>query len=191
MEFQSFPKIPRLSREVVLTEKIDGTNASVFIDQASGGFLVGSRNRWITPEQDNYGFARWAYDHKEELIQGLGDGHHFGEWWGQGIQRKYGLKEKRWSLFNVNRWRTCPEPNPNFPKAILLPGCCHVVPVVAVVETFDTPTILGIMDQLRVEGSWAAPGFMDPEGIVIYHTAAKQYFKKTFVGDEGGKGREP
>ena len=30
-EFKPFPKMPRLNREVLLTEKIDGTNASVFI----------------------------------------------------------------------------------------------------------------------------------------------------------------
>jgi hypothetical protein len=28
--------------------------------------LVGSRTRWITPEQDNYGFARWAMEQKKE-----------------------------------------------------------------------------------------------------------------------------
>ena len=30
-EFQPFPKIPRLSREIVITEKIDGTNAQILI----------------------------------------------------------------------------------------------------------------------------------------------------------------
>ena len=31
-------------------------------------------------------------------------GRHFGEWWGSGIQRGYGLDEKTFSLFNAYRW---------------------------------------------------------------------------------------
>jgi len=31
---------------------------------------------------------------------------------------------------------------------------------------------------------------MNPEGIVIYHTAANVCFKKIFKNDEGGKDRE-
>ena len=41
------------------------------------------------------------------------------------------------------------------------------------------------MEHLKKHGSYAAFDFMEPEGIVIYHTAAKQYFKKTFEKDEG------
>ncbi len=91
LEFHAFDKIARLSRECVITEKIDGTNASVFIGE-NGEFLTGSRTRWITPDDDNYGFSHWAHDHKAELLE-LGPGHHFGEWWGEGCQRNYGLTE--------------------------------------------------------------------------------------------------
>ena len=92
-EFEKFDKIARLSRNCIITEKIDGTNAQVFIGE-NGEFLTGSRNRWITPEDDNAGFARWALENKEKLLQ-LGPGRHFGEWWGSGIQRRYGLDRKR------------------------------------------------------------------------------------------------
>lgn len=91
MEFVEFPKMPRLSRECVITEKIDGTNAQIFIADDCETMLIGSRTRWITPENDNAGFARWCMEHKEDLLR-LGPGRHFGEWWGQGIQRNYGLK---------------------------------------------------------------------------------------------------
>ena len=116
-DFVGFSKIARLSREMVITEKIDGTNGCIFIGE-DGEFLVGSRSRWITPENDNHGFARWVYDHKNELMS-LGPGRHFGEWWGSGIQRGYGLTkgEKRFSLFNVKRWKE------------ERPSCCYVVPV--------------------------------------------------------------
>ncbi len=40
-----------------------------------------------------------------------------------------------------------------------------------------------VMAQLATYGSKAAPGFMKPEGIVVYHVAAKQQFKITFEHD--------
>lgn len=174
--FVGFPKIPRLSRTCTITEKIDGTNASIFIGE-DGEFLAASRNRWITPEDDNYGFARWAQTNKQELMR-LGPGHHFGEWWGQGIQRNYGLTEKRFSLFAVHRWT----------DDAVRPTCCHVVPVLFEGE-FDTGTVHSELDFLEAEGSIVAPGFMNPEGIIIYHHAANQYFKKTIEADSEPKGR--
>jgi hypothetical protein len=184
MEFKEFQKIPRLSRDVVITEKIDGTNASIYIGE-NGEFLTGSRTRWITPENDNAGFARWANEHKEELMT-LGIGHHFGEWWGCGIQRNYGLKEKRFSLFNVGIWIK--------DKAIALagkqqycPDCCHVVPILET-YTFDSVRINEVLEYLQTHGSLASPGFMNPEGIVLYHTAAQCYFKKTIEKDDIPKG---
>jgi hypothetical protein len=99
-EFEAFPKIARLSREIVITEKIDGTNAQIYITKTPVGetdaskweLRVGSRSRWITPEDDNHGFAKWVFMHMEELIEGLGEGRHYGEWWGSGVQRGYGGK---------------------------------------------------------------------------------------------------
>jgi len=175
MEFQKFSKIPRLSRGCVITEKIDGTNASIYIDE-DGEFLTGSRNRWITPEDDNYGFARWANENKEQLM-GLGVGWHYGEWWGQGIQRKYGLDEKRFSLFNTGRWKDNPE----------LPICCHVVPIIFE-GIFDTNNIELALDNLKQRGSYASPEFMKPEGIVIFQKAGQNLFKKTIEKDEAPKG---
>jgi len=169
MDFLEFPKMSRLSREIVITEKIDGTNAQIYIGE-DGEFLTGSRTRWITPEDDNYGFSKWAHDNKEELLK-LGTGRHFGEWWGQGIQRKYGLTEKRFSLFNVSRWE------------VKRPLCCHVVPVLYR-GYFDTHNIEICLNILEEKGSQAAPGFMKPEGIVIYHTAGNIGFKKTIEKDE-------
>jgi len=174
-EFKEFPKIARLSREMVITEKIDGTNASIFIGE-DGEFLTGSRTRWITPACDNHGFSLWANFHKEELLQ-LGPGHHFGEWWGEGIQRRYNIPEKRWSLFNVGRWNAETPP----------PKCCHVVPILSR-GIFDTFEIDRVLNWLYMGGSVASPGFDKPEGIVIYHTGARMCFKKTIEKDELHKG---
>lgn len=174
MEFQGFPKMPRLSREVIISEKLDGTNAQILIT-ADGEMLAGSRTRWITPEDDNYGFARWVKENRAELCK-LGFGRHFGEWWGQGIQRNYGLKEKRFSLFNVARWS----------DDAVRPACCHVVPELYR-GPFNTNIIELELDLLRTDGSKAAPGFFKPEGIVIFHTAANMGFKKTLDKDEQPK----
>lgn len=172
MEFDKFTKIARFSREVIVTEKIDGTNAQIVITE-DGEFFTGSRNRFITPEDDNFGFSKWAHEHKEELMK-LGVGKHYGEWWGQGIQRNYGLIERRFSLFNTSRWG---EDRPN---------CCSVVPVLWRGK-FDDLDISKIMENLKKHGSFACDGFMRPEGIVIYHVAGNVFFKKTFENDETGK----
>lgn len=168
-EFVEFPKMARLSREIIVTEKIDGTNAQVLIT-ADGDVIAGSRSRWITPEADNFGFARWVQGNKD-LLLGLGEGSHFGEWWGQGIQRGYGLTEKRFSLFNTSRWSES------------RPECCHVVPVLYT-GNFDTSEINLALSNLLGFGSVAAPGFMKPEGIVAFHTAGRVGFKKTIEKDE-------
>lgn len=175
-EFKPMPKIPRFSREVIITEKLDGTNASIWIGE-DGSIFPGSRNRFISVEQDNYGFARWVKEHEEELRQ-LGPGQHFGEWWGNGINRGYGLKEKRFSLFNVRRWSTLEKP-----------ACCGVVPVLMRGPADNLANMVELcLTTLRTAGSWAAPGFMQPEGIIIYHTAGGYLFKKTLEKDDQPKG---
>jgi hypothetical protein len=175
--FEAFDKIARLARSCAITEKIDGTNAQIYIP-GEGGFFTGSRNGWITPEQDNFGFARWANENKAELLK-LGPGRHFGEWWGSGIQRRYGLAEKRFSLFNVTRWRQ--------PDAVL-PACVHLVPVLYE-GIFSDAAVTEALETLRREGSRAAPGFMKPEGVIVYHAASRTLFKRTIEKDEEPKGR--
>lgn len=198
--FEPFPKLARLSRGCVITEKLDGTNAQIIIkklqptyDRAdelyfdiptgdhfklAGDLSVGdlymvaagSRTRLIAPGKttDNYGFAAWVYDNADELVK-LGEGRHFGEWYGQGIQRTYGLTEKRFALFDTHKW---PEMRPR-------PACVSVVPVLHRGE-FTSDAITAAMDNLGLFGSTAVPGYMNPEGIVVYHEQAKVSFKKTF-----------
>ena len=188
-EFKEFPKIARLSREIIVTEKIDGTNASIFIGE-NEEFLTGSRTQWITPEKDNYGFSKWAHERKDLLMK-LGAGLHYGEWWGQGIQRKYGLTEKRWSLFNVTRWclaseepKQVPCGDPRIVKfQEKLPEGISLVPVLYR-GPFDMVAVEEALTNLRNNGSMASPGFMKPEGIVVFHTAGNVGFKKTIENDD-------
>ncbi len=203
MEFEGFPKMPRLSREVIITEKIDGTNAQILIvprhtvpttdpdvvkriaytDEYE--MFAGSRTQWLTTGKsgtkggDNFGFAKWVEANHAELFK-LGPGRHFGEWWGNGIQRGYGLQngDKRFSLFNSTRWAD--------PAA--RPAVAGVVPVLYQ-GPFTTLDVEIVLDRLRIRGSVAAPGFMKPEGVIVFHTAAGIGFKKTIEGDAVPKSR--
>lgn len=176
-EFKEFPKIARLNREVIITEKIDGTNGCVVVSEDGLTVTAQSRSQPITTANDNFGFARWVEENAEELRL-LGPGYHFGEWWGAGIQRRYGLTEKRFSLFNVHRWGES------------RPACCHVVPVImrgTASQGFSVA--IPAMLMLRAGGSLAAPGFMKPEGIVAFHTQGNLMFKATLEKDEEWKGK--
>ncbi len=173
VDFEAFGKIPRLKRDIIIAEKIDGTNAQVFIGE-DGSVRAGSRSRWITPDEDNFGFARWVSEHADGLRE-LGPGRHFGEWWGSGIQRRYGLAEKRFSLFNTGRW-----------SDETLPACCHVVPVLYR-GPFNTDAVERAVEALRSGGSVAAPGFMKPEGVIVFVAAARSFFKVTREKDEEPK----
>lgn len=207
IEFTPFPKIARLNRGIVVTEKLDGTNAAVVIVPVEqfdewfpngGGLLPGldaigataiaagthfvfaqSRTRFITPTSDNYGFAAWVERNAENLLVDLGEGTHFGEWWGSGIQRKYGRSggDKSFSLFNTSRWQDVTFETPNL----------EVVPKLYE-GVYDQRAIDLSLELLRSQGSIAAPGFERPEGIVVFHTASRDLFKVTLEGDESPKG---
>lgn len=174
--FQPFEKISRANRAFgcVVTEKIDGTNAQIVIhDGAIVG--VGSRTRWIAPGKstDNFGFAGWVQENEKELLR-LGDGTHFGEWYGLGIQRGYGLPDKRFALFNTSRWS-----NPDD-----RPECCECVPVLHAGE-FSRETIDATMSDLAKNGSALVLGYDKPEGVVIYLPGPRMLLKQTFEHADG------
>lgn len=198
--FTGFGKIPRLSKSsVTITEKIDGTNAQIFIvnnaeqDLLNGwkpqyeknkvagndemSLFVGSRKRWITPgkDTDNYGFAAWVEERGDELIEFLGHGRHFGEWYGLGIGRNYGLDSKKLAMFNTGRWGEGKQELPDYLQAVpeLYRG------------TMTGSSVEDIMVGLKERGSVLVPGFMKPEGVIVYQRAGDQYYKTTFENDKG------
>lgn len=228
-DFVEFPKISRLNRDIIITEKIDGTNAQILIERVQtedyGGtragevptgdelavvrafdviysISAGSRNRWLqTGKGDNFGFAGWVTSNANDLVALLGEGRHFGEWWGAGIQRRYGQTSKRFSLFNVSKWGWLSESSAREAKAV--PEEVGVVPVLYRGPWFSdyemhSQVVDGrpcsswapkyALQLLQEKGSVAAPGFMDPEGIVVFHEASGQLFKATIKGDERPKG---
>jgi len=174
--FAAFPKIPRLKRTIIITEKIDGTNAQIVVTP-EGEVFAGSRTRYVTPENDNFGFATWVKHNETEIREKLGVGTHYGEWWGSGIQRGYGLTKKKFSLFNSTRWK----------DVGLLPPDVDVVPTLFIGELTDG-NIEAALTHLRQNGSMAAPGFMNPEGVVIYMTASGTMHKVLLENDALPKG---
>jgi hypothetical protein len=227
-DFQPWGKTARLFRDIVITEKIDGTNAQILItplesradyfvdnyghlwhegdyrNELIPGKLVdtddgwailqaGSRKRWVTPDADNFGFAKFVWDNAAELVK-LGPGRHYGEWWGSGIQRGYGLEKghKVFSLFNVKKWGS----NPVIEEINdALEGSHSLTTVPVLYEgPFDEDIIIDVAYQLsEYDGSEAAQEFgvhfARPEGICIYHTHAGTIFKYTpFEKEDGHKG---
>ena len=133
MPFREFEKIARLKRNVVITEKIDGTNACVVISPSGLIFLrshvARSSRRMMTTT-----VLRGGLRTMPKRLAKLGEGYHYGEWWGSGIQRRYGMDRKVFSLFNVGRWT--PE-NPNLPSS-----CCSVVPILSQGALIDADNAL-------------------------------------------------
>ena len=202
MEFKPWGKTPRLFRDIVITEKIDGSNSAIIIERATTDgepnaiahvhvdgitYTVGaqSRNRIITPggANDNHGFAAFVEHNAEALVETLGVGRHYGEWWGQGIQKRYPVNYRVFSLFNTERYRDLFEPlrMPDGREAFL-----ESVPVLYEGE-FSEAAILGALHVLRDSGSVATPLCKNPEGIVVFHTQSRQVYKVTLDNNDKGK----
>lgn len=174
IEFAGFDSIERLQQPITITEKIHGTNAQILIDGAD--IYAGSRTRWITPDDDNYNFAKWVYGSRVELIRVLGDGQHFGEWYGSGINAGYGMSTKRFALFNTHRWTPVRD-------AGELPDGVDVVPVLYA-GPFTATIIDETMAALKASGSILVPRYAKPEGIVIRFDRSKVLMKRTFEAED-------
>lgn len=222
IKFVGWPKISRLNRDICITEKIDGTNGAIGIT-LDGIVYAQNRNRILTPQDDQFGFARWVEIHSDALREHLGPGLHFGEWWGVAINRGYDLSERRFSLFNVKRWGQ--DSLGLLALAALRDrgAAVYTVPVLYEGPWTNTlgyvngetgeffkpdaghdpawPEVEGqpnprprfapnfAIEWLKRVGSQAAPGFMNPEGIVVYHKAGDICFKATCHRDEEWKGK--
>lgn len=200
MEFEPWPSITRLNKDAIYTEKINGTNSAIVIEPLTvdtpGAFssttLVDvedtvyavwcqSRNRFITPQDDNFGFANWVLKNADKLVKILGPGRHFGEWWGSGIQGGYGLDKgcRRFSLFNTKRWEEeihYLEGHPDLADLCTVP--------VLLKDTFSTEYARDCVKFLRKYGSMASPGFMKPEGVVVFHVPSQTPFKTFLENDQ-------
>lgn len=178
-EFKSFSSIETINKLYMhVTQKIHGSNAQVLIYEepvtTSAGvvlttkIIAGSRTRWLTPDDDNYGFANWVQDNSAELITKLGHGRHYGEWCGQGINSGEGLTTKMFVLFDWWRYADAmKQPDGSSTYPFLMDGV-RVVPLLYKGRYTDA-MVEQIMADLKATGSHLTPAgwFMRPEGIVI------------------------
>ena len=194
MTYPKFGSIPRWYKTFTISEKVDGTNGLIAVvsdddkydeirregiepigfNNEGLAIFAGSRNRWLSADdkaKDNAGFARWVQEHASEVAL-LGEGFHYGEWYGSGINRAYGLSTKRFALFNTFRW------------TVSRPEIFDVVPILWEGSGDDLQEgIDSAIQNLVTSGSVIAPGFRNPEGIVIYSQEARSYWKKTLQND--------
>jgi hypothetical protein len=89
MEFKKYIHLERFGNDEVqgielgecyVFPKIDGTNASVWLDDK--GIQAGSRKRHLDIDQDNAGFCRWAKDHPQlvQFFKAFPNIRLYGEW---------------------------------------------------------------------------------------------------------------
>lgn len=185
LEFRKWGKTARWGSPFDITEKLDGTNAAVLIqsvDLSTDEYMfpvtewllsskgqtytvaAQSRTRIITPEDDNYGFAQWVEDNIHTLVEDLGPGTHYGEWWGAKIQRAYGLTngERYFSLFDHKRYGA------EFEWNTLTPNL-GLVPLMNYDDEFTMEALSDAVTALKEHGSFAHSGKFDrPEGVVVH-----------------------
>lgn len=159
VEHKKFGKIPRLGNlNVVITEKLDGTNGVVWVSPDKSLLHAGSRNKWLTENDDNAGFYKFCTENAEALLR-LDPGYHYGEFVGPGIQKnRYGLAEKQFFLFDTRlEERYADHP------------CIHTVPLI------DTATF----DNIKVpeRGTLSKIGLSIVEGYMLYIPQLHQYIK--------------
>ena len=188
-EFSPWPKTKHIDKcmTVMVTEKIDGTNACIVFEE-DGTMFVQSRNRIITPSQDNAGFAKWAQQHRDELFHILGTGRHYGEWWGKGIGRKYDMQHNVFSLFNVNKfYKTEADGLDSMSTRAGETSIDEQISAVPKVYYGDYGSIemVNAIENLRLGASLAAKEhgitYANPEGVCIYFREFDKVAKLVFA----------
>lgn len=185
VEFKEWPKIPRGQGETMtITEKIDGTNACVIVEETpTGPWVVGCQSRTQLLAQrksdgglvigsDNFGFASWVKDNEKELAK-LGEGYHYGEWAGPGIQKNHhNLDKKTFFLFNSDRWRDGRQKRPTGVE------CVPVLYEGIASRDQINRTMADLWENAKAKG-------YHPEGVVIWYHKTRRYEKVTFENAAG------
>lgn len=177
-EFRKFPDINRIGKAAItITQKIHGSNAAAWIevnpfDPAEHIVRAANRTGFIYPEDDNFGFAQFVADQRQQFIDLLGPGVWHGEWAGPGINNGEGLTEKTFVLFSVKGL-----------EGKTLPDRCKLVPLLYE-GPLDTNAIEAAKADLKASGSKLVAGFMRPEGVVIHFLGTNFRIKDVFEAEE-------
>lgn len=164
-DHQMFPKIPRLQKvNVVITEKLDGTNAVIWLSPDKSEMKVGSRNRWVGDSklEDNSGFYQFCQENKEYLMR-LHPGFNYGEFMGPKIQgNRYELEKKELYLFDTRRAGEFEDTN-----------TIKVVPHLMTTPLDDLPEHLSKYNNMKSTLNPKA----NAEGVMLYFTELNKYIK--------------
>lgn len=109
------------------------------------------------------------HNHKQWLAQTLGDGYHYGEWAGPGIQKnRHGLEQKTFFLFNSSRWSNLPSNDYGL-------SCVPLLFDGAFYDGIVADMMLWLLDYRKYK----------PEGLMIYWKDMDTYLKHTLENPEG------
>lgn len=178
IEFRSYRKIPHIAHlEMSITQKLHGTNAQIYIDENE--IKAGSRSKWLSPGKgtDNYGFASFVEANKDLLREKLGNGRHYGEWCGPGINSGEGLSSKQLYLFN---WKNHVNQMELYKPHCIIENLVYTVPVLYQ-GIPDKEQIDSAMARLNCYGSCISD-YRYPEGIVVH--IGTDFYKMVFVREE-------
>jgi len=166
---------------VYIFPKIDGTNGSVWWEkpEEDGGDFIhcGSRNRVVTPEDDNAGFAQ-AMKTDGNIIVALHrcpNWRIYGEWLVPHTLKTY--REDAWRKFyifdvhNGERWLSYDEYS-----EVLLRAGCNVIPPLAVINNPSDEQLLNLLD---VNTYLIKDGCGSGEGLVLKNYAHVNRFGRS------------
>jgi RNA ligase len=182
MEFRKYIHIERFGTDEVqgielgscwIFPKIDGTNASVWNE--NGSIAAGSRNRELTLENDNAGFASWAFSSPniENLVENHSDKTFFGEWLVPHSLKTYrGDAWRKFYVFDVMNFAGDYLPY-NICQPILEEFGIDYIPPICSMKNADYS---GLLRELDANTFLIEDGKGKGEGIVIKN----YYFKNRF-----------
>ena len=191
MKFHKYQHIMKLGTDevdgildgaVYLFYKIDGTNSQVFLKDDGETLGFGSRNKEITPESDNAGFALSITQNKElyngllAILKAHPNYIIYGEWLVPHTLKTYAQNAwRKFYVFDVldeSTGRYLP-----YPYANMFKDCsqCSVIPLICIM---DHPTPDQVKEKLQQTGEFLCASGLG-EGIVIKNY---DYFNK--YGDQ-------
>ena len=189
MEFKKYLEVERLGKEdvegilfgeCVIFSKIDGTNASVWLDK-DGIIQCGSRNRQISLEKDNLGFCSYInktlHPKIEKLLKVYPDYRLYGEYLKPHTLKDYrdSMWDKFW-IFDVFK-DDIPLHYKEYRFILQEYGLDYIVPY----KTITNPSMEQLMTLMERNTRGMKPGTFG-EGIVIKNLLYKNKFGRLVYG---------
>lgn len=146
------------------TVKLHGTNAGIHVDMNTNMLTPQSREREITVESDNAGFARWVQDNHAQLVAFFRGGFGrlarrdsgftvYGEWIGPGIMKNVAINNfptKKFVIMSVAFDDEIEETEDGQRLCVFYNGLAHAIPGMAIPENVhfvsEVPPVLLAVD---------------------------------------------